>query len=233
MVLSMYLSALFRPECFCVSSLSSSSSSMFIIKDEARGISSTSIDVSYCCFFCCCCCCWWWCCCFFIMLLLYLSPFHLLLLLHLLLWLLFRLLFRFQFSSFGRYRGSDCWVGDGTSRCWGEVAFAFFRPLFTSFQAPSAAFTVEATTVAVVAVVGRGGGCVFLAGYALDMCPDAPHDHQYGLRPSTTTSIHFSRHISVLGFSQKAWRVNVTCKTMSRVAMTDLLIMDVTSSTCP
>lgn len=58
LVLSMYISALLRPECFCV--CSSSSSSLLLFKDEARGggISSTSIAVSgCCCFFCYCCCC--------------------------------------------------------------------------------------------------------------------------------------------------------------------------------
>lgn len=57
-----------------------------------------------------------------------------------------------------------------------------FRPPFISFQAPSVdpsaiAFSVEATTaVAAAVVVGRGGGCVFLAGHALNMCLEALHD---------------------------------------------------------
>lgn len=89
---------------------------------------------------------------------------------------------------------------------------------------PGTAFSVNATTAtAVVAVadVGLGGVCVFLAANTLYMCYETQHYQQYGLRPSTITSICFSWHISMLGIFPTAWRVNVTCKTIFPVAMPD------------
>lgn len=118
--------------------------------------------------------------------------------------------------------------------------FVVFRPLFTSFQSPSGAHSVAATVgsvvvaVDVVAIVAwRGGGLEFLPGQALATCPKDPLDQQYGLRPSTATNIHLSLHINIFRISPKACRVNVTCNTMSPVAIPALLMMEDTSSTRP
>lgn len=99
-----------------------------------------------------------------------------------------------------------------------------------AFSFGAAATTTTATTVV---VVGRIGDIEFFAGHALDMCPKAPQDQQYGLRPSITTNIRFSWHVNMFGIFRKAFLVNVTCTIISPVAIPDLFMIDDTSSACP
>lgn len=68
----------------------------------------------------------------------------------------------------------------------GNGALMAFRPLSTTFQAPSGYFVVDpctagvATTAAAFAA-GRGGYFRFRPGHSLAMFPDAPDDQQHGL----------------------------------------------------
>lgn len=167
----MYLSALLRTECFCVGSSFPSSSSLLLFIDEARGrgisLCRVVADVLFffCCFwtylrftasFCCDCSCFSGC-----------------------LSILLCTFFGRSSISLGCSCGGGCCVGDGT--CWGEGLS--FDPIYflpgTVWGSSVTALSVAATTAAVVVViVGRGEGCEFLAGHALDMCAEAPHDQQ-------------------------------------------------------
>lgn len=62
--------------------------------------------------------------------------------------------------------------------------------------------------------------------HALAICPKVPHEQQYGLRPSKTT-------ICLDTLSPKACWFKVTYKTMSPVAISDLLMIEDTSSISP
>lgn len=102
--------------------------------------------------------------------------------------------------------------------------FVIFRPIFTSIQTLLGAFSVFVTATAADVVVVISCDCVvtFFPGHAFDICHKAPQNHQKGQRPSTTTSILFSRYISI----HQLWWVMVTWRTMSPVMMPDLQIKD-------
>lgn len=102
----------------------------------------------------------------------------------------------FSCTSFGR-----SWSGDCTPPFWGEGMFFF---PFTTVHSSSGTFSDDAavTTAAtavddvavfvIVVVVGQGGGCKFLRGHALDMCPD------HSARPTVwRASIHHHQHLPV------------------------------------
>lgn len=73
----------------------------------------------------------------------------------------------------------------------------------------------------------------FVPRHSFAMWPDAPHDQQHGLLPSTTTSISRSRQTRTLGISWKLFLLSIIWISVSPVPIPALLMRAFTSLTSP